>query len=99
MKTLLKLLLSSLVTKERLKKGIRRANAKLAEKTIDEAKAKAIGVGEDAANTLALYMKGYANDGKIDDAERAEIDANDDALVDKYWKQDAVDAFIDGLFE
>lgn len=99
MKKLLKWLVSSLVTKERLKKAIHKANAKLADKPVDEANAKTIGVGEDAATTLALYMKGYANDCKIDDAERAEIDANDDALVDKYWKQDAVDAFIDGLFE
>ena len=99
MKTLLKWLVSSLVTKERLKKGIRRANAKLAEKPIDEAKAKTMGVGEDAARTLSLYLKGYADDGKIDEAERQEIDANDDALVDKYWNQAAVDGFIDGLFE
>ena len=99
MKTLVKWFLKHYLTNAAVKRGVHELNARFAEKVKIEGKEKVVDVANDAAECAAVRLESFKDDGKIDDAERAEIDANDDALVDKYWKQDAVDAFIDGLFE
>ena len=55
--------------------------------------------GEDAAALTAAYLKSYANDGRIDDAERAEIDALCDATLDKYLSDDTLGAAIEAVIK
>ena len=45
------------------------------------------------------YLEAYANDGKIDDAERAVLDAKCDSVIDKYVSDEAVEGIIDAIIK
>ena len=84
---LLALAFEFLLTKETAKKLARTLNRKLAESVaIDDGKAKYAGYLRDAMATLAVYSEAVADDGKISDAELEKINAQTDALIDKYVK-------------
>ena len=74
MKKLLVWLVKKFITKDALKAAIHAANKRIAEKPASERTQQVMAYGEDAAALTAAYLKAYANDGRIDDAERAEID-------------------------
>ena len=76
---LLALALEFLLTKETAKKL-----ADVAE--IDGGKAKYAGYLRDGMATLAAYSGAVADDGKINAAELDKINAQVDALIDKYMK-------------
>jgi len=97
MKTLLKWLIKKFVTKDALKAAIHAANKRIAEKPASERTQQVMAYGEDAAALTAAYLKAYANDGRIDDAERAEIDAQCDATLDKYISDSALEAVIEAI--
>ena len=81
MKTLLVWLVKKFITKDALKAAIHAANKRIAEKPASERTQQVMAYGEDVAALTAAYLKAYANDGRIDDAERAEIDAQCDATL------------------
>ncbi len=84
---LLSLALEFLLTKETAKKLARTLNAKLQEKAaLSDGKAKIAGYLRDTMETLAVYSGAVSDDGKINDAELEKINAQTDALVDKYMK-------------
>ena len=84
---LLSLALVFLLTKETAKKLVRTLNAKLQEKAaLSDGKAKIAGYLRDTMATLAIYSEAVSDDGKINDAELEKINAQTDALVDKYLK-------------
>ena len=84
---LLALALEFLLTKETAKKLARSLNKKLAEKTaLDGGKAKYAGYLRDGMATLAVYSGAVSDDGKISDAELDTINAQVDALIDRYMK-------------
>jgi hypothetical protein len=84
---LLALALEFLLTKETAKKLARSLNKKLAEKTaLDGGKAKFAGYLRDGMATLAVYSGAVSDDGKISDAELDTINAQVDALIDRYMK-------------
>lgn len=99
MKKLLIWLVKKFITKDALKAAIHAANKRIAEKPASERTQQVMAYGEDAAALTAAYLKAYANDGRIDDAERAEIDAKCDAVIDKYVTDDTVDAIIDAMIK
>ena len=84
---LLKLALSLFLTKNNTKILIHTANERLAKVCNLEGKEKYIGYTEDAMKEIALRAECLSDDGKIGDDELARINAFDDALVDKYWKE------------
>lgn len=98
MKTLIKWFVKRYVSKQTLKDAIHAANASLAKVEVGEAKAKTISVANDVSEVVTAYLYGYANDGRIDDGELAEVNARCDAAVDKYVSDDLVEAFIDKVF-
>ena len=53
---------------------------------LDGGKAKYAGYLRDGMATLAVYSEAVADDGKISDAELEKINAQTDALIDKYIK-------------
>ena len=53
---------------------------------LSDGKAKAAGYLRDGMQTLAVYSEAVADDGKISDAELEKINAQTDALIDKYMK-------------
>ena len=71
MKKLLVWLVKKFITKDALKAAIHAANKRIAEKPASERTQQVMAYGEDAAALTAAYLKSYANDGRIDDAERA----------------------------
>ena len=84
---LLKLALSLFLTKSNTKALIHAANERLAKMCNLEGKEKYIGYTEDAMKEIALRAECLSDDGKIGEDELARINAFDDALVDKYWKE------------
>ena len=99
MKTLLKWLIKKFVTKDALKAAIHAANKRVAEKSASERTQQIMAYGEDAAALTAAYLKAYTNDGRIDDTERAEIDALCDATLDKYLSDSSLDGVIDAIIK
>ncbi len=84
---LLELAFEYLLTKDTAKKLVRTLNKKLAASvSIDGGKAKYAGYLRDGMATLAVYSEAVADDGKISDAEQEKINAQTDALIDKYVK-------------
>jgi len=84
---LLSLALEFLLTKETAKKLIRTLNAKLQEiGSLSDGKVKVAGYLRDAMATAAVFADAVSDDGKISDDELAKINAQTDALVDKYIK-------------
>lgn len=97
MKKLLQWLLKKFVTKDALKAAIHAANKRLAEKPASERAQQIMAYGEDASALTAAYLKAYANDGRIDDDERAEIDALCDSALDKYLSDGALEAAVEAI--
>lgn len=97
MKTLLVWLIKKFVTKNALKAAIHAVNKRIAEKPASERTQQIMAYGEDASALTAAYLKAYTNDGRIDDAERAEIDALCDATLDKYISDSALEAAIEAI--
>ena len=84
---LLALAFEFLLTKETAKKLVRKLNKKLAENAaLDGGKAKVAGYLRDGMETLAVYSGAVSDDGKISDAELEKINAQTDALIDRYMK-------------
>ncbi len=84
---LLALAFEFLLTKETAKKLVRKLNKKLAENAaLDGGKAKVAGYLRDGMETLAVYSGAVSDDGKINDAELEKINAQTDALIDRYVK-------------
>ncbi|MBQ4199125.1 MAG: hypothetical protein II649_04510 [Kiritimatiellae bacterium] len=74
-----------LLTKETAKKLAHALNAKLAEKAaLDGGKTRIAGYLRDGMATMAVYSGAVADDGKISEAELANLNAQTDALIDKY---------------
>lgn len=99
MKKLLKWLIKKFVTRDALKAAIHELNKRVAEKSAPDRARLIMGYGEDAAALTAAYLNAYADDGRVDNAERAAIDAQCDGLVDKYVSDDALDAAVDALIK
>ena len=97
MKKLLQWLLKKFVTKDALKAAIHAANKRLAEKPASERAQQIMAYGEDASSLTAAYLKAYTNDGRIDDDERAEIDALCDSALDKYLSDGALEAAVEAI--
>lgn len=97
MKKLLQWLLKKFVTKDALKAAIHAANKRLAEKPASERTQQIMAYGEDASSLTAAYLKAYTNDGRIDDDERAEIDALCDSTLDKYLSDGALEAAAEAI--
>lgn len=97
MKTLLKWLIKKFVTKDALKAAIHAANKRVAEKSASERTQQIMAYGEDVSALTAAYLRAYTNDGRIDDAERAEIDALCDATLDKYLTDGALESAIETI--
>lgn len=97
MKTLLKWLIKKFVTKDAIKAAIHAANKRVAEKAATERTQQIMAYGEDASTLVAAYLKAYTNDGRIDDDERAGIDALCDATLDKYISDSALETAIEAI--
>lgn len=97
MKTLLVWLVKKFITKDALKAAIRAANKRVAEKAASERTQQIMAYGEDASALTAAYLKAYTDDGRIDDAEHAEIDALCDATLDKYLSDSALESAIEAI--
>ena len=84
---LLELAFEFLLTKETAKKLARTLNKKLADNAaLDGGKAKFAGYLRDGMETLAVYSGAVSDDGKISDEELEKINAQTDALIDRYMK-------------
>ena len=99
MKTLLRWLVKKFITKQDIKNAVHAANARLARREAGDRAQTVMGWGEDASQILEGYLKAYADDGRIDDEERAALDARCDAIVDKYVSDKAVEAIIDAIIK
>jgi hypothetical protein len=97
MKKLLVWLVKKFVTKNTLKAAIHAANKSIAEKPASERTQQIMEYGEDASTLTAAYLRAYTNDRRIDDAERAEIDALCDATLDKYLTDGALESAIEAI--
>ena len=97
MKTLLKWLVKKFVTKDAIKSAIHAANERIAEKSASERTQQIMAYGEDVSALTAAYLKAYTNDGKFDDAERAEVDALCDTILDKYISDSALEAAVEAI--
>ena len=76
-----------LLTKETAKKLARTLNQKLQENAaLSDGKQKVAGYLRDSMETIAAYSGAVADDGKISDEELEKINAQTDALIDKYLK-------------
>ena len=82
---LLALAFEFLLTKDTAKKLARTLNKKLAENAALDG-GKYAGYLRDDMATLAVYSEVVADDGKISDAELEKINAQTDALIDRYVK-------------
>ncbi len=98
MKTLIKWFVKHYVSKDTLKAAIHAANESLAKVEVDEAKTKVMDVANDASELVGAYLKGYADDGRIDMEELDEVNAKCDTLVEKYISDETVEAIIDRVF-
>lgn len=84
---LLELAFEYLLTPATAKKIARKLNSKLQEKAaMSDGKQKVAGYLRDFMATGAVYSESVADDGKISDAELEKINAQTDALIDKYFK-------------
>lgn len=89
------------LTVDTIKTVVRKANAKLAEKVrieSDERK-KVIATAGEIGDVAALYLKGYSNDGALDEAETEAINEAELALIDKYIDKDVLDGIVDSLLK
>ena len=83
---LLTLAFEYLLTPETAKKIARKLNKKLqARAAMSDGKQKVAGYLRDFMATGTVYSSAIADDGKISDAELDKINAQTDALVDKYF--------------
>lgn len=84
---LLELAFEYLLTAATAKKLARALNKKLqANAALSDGKARVAGYLRDTMATLAIYSDAVADDGKISDAELEKINAQTDAIIDKYVK-------------
>ena len=84
---LLALAFEFLLTKETAKKLARTLNKALqAKAAASDGKQKIAGYLRDFMETGAVYSSAIADDGKITDAELEKINAQTDALIDRYIK-------------
>ena len=82
---LLELAFEYLLTKETAKKLARSLNKKLQQTAaVGDGKQKVAGYLRDFMATGAVYSEAFADDGKIGDDELEKINAQTDALIDKY---------------
>ena len=98
MKTLVKWAIKKFAKADKIKAAIHAANARLAAMEAGDRAATIMGYGEDASATTAVYLNAYADDGKMDDEERAACDAKCDEMVDKYLSDAKIEAMVDALF-
>lgn len=99
MKSLLCWLAKKLVTKSVIKSAIHAANNRLAVAEAGERSQKVLAVGEDVSATTAVYLAAFADDGKMDADELKLVNAQADAMVDKYIKDGTIEAFIEDLLK
>lgn len=84
---LLKWAFELLLTKETAKKLVRTLNEKLKEHLVlSDGKAKAAGYLRDAMETISVYAEAISDDGRIGDDELEKVNAQTDALIDRYVK-------------
>lgn len=84
---LLELAFEYLLTKETAKKIVRSLNKRLqANAAMSDGKQKVAGYLRDFMATGAVYSAAIADDGRISDAELEKINAQTDAIIDKYIK-------------
>ena len=83
---LLELAFEYLLTPAIAKKLARKLNEQLqAKASLADGKQKVAGYLRDFMATGAVYSEAVADDGKINDAELAKLNAQTDALIDKYF--------------
>lgn len=99
MKSLLKWLVKKFVTRAALKAAIHELNKRVAEKSAPDRARQIMGYGEEAAALAAAYLNAYADDGRVDDNELAQINTLCDALVEKYVSDAALDGVVDALIK
>ena len=97
MKTIVKWFIKRYLTNRALKDGVHRMNAQFAEKVKVEGREKVIGIADDVSEVVGARLKAFANDGKIDSAELAQVNAADDAAIDKYFSDDRIGEWIDRI--
>ena len=98
MKTLIKWIVKHYVSKDTLKAAIHAANENLANVEVDEAKRKVVSVANDVSDVVGVYLTGFADNGRIDPGELDAVNAQCDAVVDKYVSDKIVETFIDKIF-
>lgn len=98
MKKLVKWFVKKYVTNEAVKNAVHGMNASFAEKVKVEGKEKVVDAANDVSRCVAARLEGFADDGKIDEAELDAINTTDDAIIDKYLSDEQIAAFIDKLF-
>lgn len=98
MKTLVKWFLKHYLTNAAVKRGVHELNAKFAERVKIEGKEKVVDVANDVSECVGVRLESFKNDGKIDPAELAKINAVDDEKIDKYASDEKIAAFIDAVF-
>jgi len=99
MKTLVKWAVKKFAKADKIKDAIHKANAKLAEKEAGDRAKQIMEYGNDASETTAVYLKAFADDGKMDAEELAAVNAQDDKMVDKYLSDAKIDAIVDALLD
>jgi len=99
MKTLVKWAIKKFAKADKIKDAIHKANAKLAEREAGDRAKQIMAYGEDASETVAVYLNAFADDGKMDAEELEAVNAQDDKMVDKYLSDEKIDAIVDALFE
>ena len=95
MKSLLKWLVKKFIGKAELKNAIFAGTAALAKREVSESTAKVLEVSNDVSDILGAFLEGYAGDGRISEAELANINAVCSRILDKYITDEAVSAFLD----
>ena len=97
MKTVVKWFIKRYLTNKALKEGVHRMNAQFAEKVNVEGKEKVVGIANDVSEVVGARLSAFANDGKIDAAELAQVNAADDAAIDKYFSDEKIGEWIDRI--
>ena len=98
MKKLVKWFVKKYVTNEAVKNAVHGMNASCAAKVKVEGKEKVVDAANDVSRCVAVRLEGFADDGRIDEAELDAINAQDDAIIDKYLSDGQIAALIDRLF-
>lgn len=88
MKALAKGAVSILWNKKTLKWLVRYANEQLASRIKMEGRERYAEIVADAMDEIRLRAECVSDDGKVSAEENEKIIAFDEALVDKYWKED-----------